>query len=156
VLLRHLCLKCLTDELHFISVGLDALLFDAIDVLVVHVFHTLCNEVSDVDMARGYLLGCHNIHILQLFDKSIKLLDIFLILVCHHLCNVLDLSIEVRASNIKMLVSNLMEQNILVGEYKVSSSIIRHFFLLSYFLVWVYNCIGYRDAASLDSVEFIK
>ena len=141
VLLRHLGLDGLRNILHLVFISHNALLLNCIHLLVVHVSHRLSDVQSHVDVASRDLLGVDHIHLLQLRDEFIKLFDGLLILRRHHVCDFFEFVVEVGSSNVKMLISNLMENRVRVCQLKICVLILSYFLLLTNFLIWVHDSV---------------
>jgi len=113
VLLHHLSFDLLGDLLEVISH--NTLAFNAVDLKVVIVPLALRNAEGQIDMTGSHLLGLDHVHVLQLLDELVQLLNSFLIFILHHPLNIGDLLVEVRAGHVEVLVADLMEHRILAG-----------------------------------------
>jgi hypothetical protein len=99
--------------------------------------------VSNINMACRNLLGLNNIHVLEFLNKFIQLLNCVLALVLHHSLDFFDLPIQSRTSHVEVLVSNFTEKDVLVSENEVRIFVVLLLKLLSDFLIWIYDRVGY-------------
>jgi len=116
----------------------------------------LTDVEGHVDVAGGDLLGLHDVHVLQLLDEFVKLLNGLLVLVRHHSLDVGDLLVEMGASHVEVLVPDFVEEGVLTGKSKVGEALIRHAEVLPHLLVRLHDCVLDRDRGHLNSVELIE
>lgn len=139
VLFGHLRLKGLRNELQLITH--DAVLLNSIDLEEIHVFLRLRDVMGNVDVRCHDLLCFYHIHVFQLFDKPVELLNSLLVFVTHHALDINNLLTQVWTGRVKMLVSYLIENCVITCQDEISPSIFRELKLFPDFFLRVYYCV---------------
>lgn len=153
-MLNHFGLQDLGNVFWFLAH--DALCLDAVDLNVVKISLTLCDIECDVDVLGGDLLGLDDVHVLELLDEPIELLNVLLVPVLHEVLDLCKLHSEVRTRIVEVLVPDLGEHGDVVSQLEVMRVIFLEFELLTNCLVGIHDLVINLQRASLDAKELIK